>query len=145
MDPDYKSHKRLTSPEEMDAKNFRLTDLTPEGILKTFWGPHFTAHLTITEYEDEYIEWVLRAPMNMTQTTRWSVGEEKLGLVLVEETFFEGNRMSLRAIKKHHARTWRKMHQRWQEQFEIFLEQEKIWDEAKEHSREAKTGLDYSS
>lgn len=133
LDPDFDHYETLPSTEDApNTKRYKVTDHL-SAIPKGLWSSTvtFEAHITNTE---EGMEWVIKAPLGLTQTTSWRIvrtsdlekGKEKAvdkeaeeadtanksEWSLVEDVLISGSRLIVGTVKGKCEQNWRGIHGR---------------------------------
>jgi hypothetical protein len=96
----------------------------PRGLWDTTVS--FNAEITDT---DNGVEWVIKAPMGLVQTSNWAVvpaletdGTEENTLVLVEDVVISCSRLLVGTVKGKCEENWKGVHARFVEQLAVAKE-----------------------
>jgi hypothetical protein len=122
LDPELAHYETLPSPPSApNTKRYKVTDnmhTLPKGLWDT--TVTFEAEMTNT---DEGIEWVIKAPLGLVQTTTWKVvttaslgseegvnGDQQGEWSLVEDVEIKANKLLVGTVKGKCEENWRGIH-----------------------------------
>jgi len=116
MDPELESYTTMEPPpgSAPSTKFYHITDHM-EALPLGLWGTTVSFNAEITNVEDG-IEWIIKAPLGLLQTTKWSIlpnSEGGDGLVLVEDGTISCTVVLMRTVKAKCEQNWRGIHEKF--------------------------------
>jgi hypothetical protein len=125
LDPELAHYETLPSlPSAPNTKRYKVTD-NMHTLPKGLWDTTVTFEAEITD-TDEGIEWVIKAPLGLVQTTTWKVvktaslgseegvhGDVQGEWSLVEDVQIKASRLLVGTVKGKCEENWRGIHSRF--------------------------------